>query len=59
MKEKSIRCGRIICEKYDSKSPSMCSIYVDRAQCSISNKQRRKNRNHSKRHNNDLAKRFL
>ena len=46
----STRCGKGSCEFYDKhNNDSKCSKYPDRRLCSISNKQRRKSANTSKR----------
>lgn len=49
MKEPSIRCGVGGCENYSSSSISKCSIYPDRNLCTKANKNKRKNKNHSRR----------
>ena len=51
MKAKSKRCGRGSCKYYEpSNNISKCELFSDRSQCSISNKQRRKSANHSRRY---------
>ena len=47
----SKRCGKSICEFYNKHNAiSGCFKFEDRTLCSISMKQRRKNKNKSKRH---------
>lgn len=56
MKAKSTSCGKGGCPHYDNENHvSKCKIYNDRSECSISNKQRRKSANHSKR----MAQKFI
>jgi hypothetical protein len=51
MKNISKRCGKISCVNYYPKAVtgSCCRYFSDRTLCSVSMKQRRKNKNHSKR----------
>jgi len=50
MKQISLKCGKGSCEYYDTHNhKSKCSKYSDRRICSLSNKQRRKSANHSRR----------
>ena len=45
----NIRCGKSVCENYNSRTISVCNIFKDRKECIKSMRQRKKQGNKSRR----------